>query len=178
LGEVLDKNSEKNKGQAISNVESVSNKFGFVKQDEYFEDRQIASKDTSNYYVIRKGAFAYNPSRINVGSIALKENDDVSIVSPLYISFYPKKELNVYFMRNWLKTTEFDKGRRFLTAGGVRDTLSYDALEEIAITLPNIEEQTTIGLFFTALDNQLTTQATKVEQLQSLKKAYLQKMFV
>ena len=80
LGKILIKNSEKNIGKIISNIETVSNKYEFVKQSEYFEDRQITLKDTSNYYVIRKGAFAYNPSRINVGSIAIKENDDVSHV--------------------------------------------------------------------------------------------------
>ena len=57
LGEVLVKNSKKNKNQEFKLVQSVSNKRGFVNQDEYFEDRIIASKDLSNYYVIQKGDF-------------------------------------------------------------------------------------------------------------------------
>lgn len=40
-------------------------KFEFVNQDEYFENRVVASKNLSNYYVITKGSFAYNPSIIN-----------------------------------------------------------------------------------------------------------------
>ena len=178
LGEVLIKNSEKNKEQTISNVESVSNKFGFVKQDEYFEERKIASNDTSNYYVIRKGAFAYNPSRINVGSIAVKENDETSVVSPLYISFYTTEHLGIAFLWNWFKTSQFEKGRLFLTAGGVRDTLSYEALQEMYVTLPKISEQIAIGNFFRNLDEQITAQAKKLEHLKKLKSAYLQKMFV
>ena len=61
--------------------------FGFIAQNEQFEDRNVASNNTSNYYVIEKGVFAYNPSRLNVGSLALKQNDKVSLVSPLYECF-------------------------------------------------------------------------------------------
>ena len=49
---------------------SVSNKQGFINQSEQFEDRIVASDDTSNYKVVKKDDFAYNPARINVGSIA------------------------------------------------------------------------------------------------------------
>jgi len=178
LGELLIKNSEKNTGQLISNVESVSNKFGFVKQTEYFEERQIASKDTSNYYVIRKGAFAYNPSRINVGSIAVKKNDDTSIVSPLYISFYIGDKIAETFLWNWFKTSAFEQDRQFSTAGGVRDTLSYEALQDISISLPSFVEQVAIGNFFLALEEQISIQSKMVDNLKALKTAYLQKMFI
>ena len=91
LGEHLIKNNERNKELTISNVESVSNKKGFVKQTEQFEDYSVASSDLSNYYIIRENMFAYNPSRINVGSIAYKEKgDDIAVVSPLYVSFATK----------------------------------------------------------------------------------------
>ena len=178
LGKLLIKNFEKNAGQLISNVESVSNKFGFVKQAEYFEDRQIASKDTSNYYVIRKGAFAYNPSRINVGSIAVKEDDDTSIVSPLYISFYTGDEIAETFLWNWFKTSAFEQKRQFSTAGGVRDTLSYEALQGMFISLPPFMEQIAIGNFFLSLEGQILAQLKNMDNLKALKTSYLQKMFV
>ena len=60
----------KNKDGNISLVLSVTNKKGFITQEEQFE-KQVASKDLSNYKIVRKGEFAYNPSRINVGSIDL-----------------------------------------------------------------------------------------------------------
>ena len=62
LKNALIKNSAKNKNIEFTLVQSISNKYGFINQDELFEDRVIASKDLSNYYIIRKGAFAYNPS--------------------------------------------------------------------------------------------------------------------
>ena len=177
LGEVLIKNLEKNIGKIISNVESISNKYGFVKQSEYFDDRQIASKDTSNYYIIKKGAFAYNPSRINVGSIAIKENDDISIVSPLYISFYTKNELENSFLWNWFKTSIFESSRQFFTNGGVRDTLSFDALSNISILIPSLPEQKKIGEFFNNLDNLIDAEQKKLDNLKQLKKGYLQQLF-
>lgn len=102
LGEIINKNSRKNKGQEFSLVQSVSNKYGFINQEEYFEDRRIASKDTSNYYIIDKGTFAYNPSRIDVGSLAYKEDEATSIISPLYISFTTKKEsVKDFYLLRW-----------------------------------------------------------------------------
>ncbi|PAK80059.1 hypothetical protein B8W85_12220, partial [Lentilactobacillus kefiri] len=75
------------------------------KQTDQFEDYSVASADLSNYYVIREKQFAYNPSRINVGSIAYKDlGDEISVVSPLYVSFSTKKILNDGFLWNWFKT--------------------------------------------------------------------------
>ena len=88
LDDILIKNTAKNKDLSILNVESISNKKGFISQKEQFDNYQVASKDLSNYYVIHPKDFAYNPSRINVGSIAYKSPNDVKgIVSPLYVSF-------------------------------------------------------------------------------------------
>ena len=50
-------------------VLSVTNTQGFVTSESYF-DRKVYSKDLSNYKIVHKDQFAYNPSRINVGSIA------------------------------------------------------------------------------------------------------------
>ena len=74
-------------------VLSVSNKHGFIAQSEQFEDREVASDDTSNYKVVKKDMFAYNPARINVGSIALYEMDNNGIVSPYVRLLYHKIEI-------------------------------------------------------------------------------------
>ena len=68
-------------------VYSVNNQKGFIPQVEQFEDREVASKDKSNYREVSFNQFAYNPSRINVGSIAYLKEDINVIVSPLYVVF-------------------------------------------------------------------------------------------
>ena len=178
LGEHLIKNNERNKELTISNVESVSNKKGFVKQTEQFEDYSVASSDLSNYYIIRENMFAYNPSRINVGSIAYKEKgDDIAVVSPLYVSF-ATKNIDDKYLWYWFKTSSFEQQRQVSSEGGVRDTLSFDKVNSMQIALPSVAEQQQIGSYFRNLDNLITLHQRKLETLKKLKKSMLQKMFV
>ena len=157
LGEMLVKNDERNKDVAFDNVESVSNKTGFTKQTEQFDDYSVASADLSNYYVIRERQFAYNPSRINVGSIAYKEKGaEIGVVSPLYISFSTKEMLDDRFLWYWFKTYSFDYQRHTLSEGGVRDTLSFDKIAQMEIKLPGLKEQQEIGRVLHSVDSLLS----------------------
>ena len=69
LFKLLKQCSDRNRSGSDLQVLSVSNKYGFMAQSDQFEDRGVASDDTSNYKIVKKGLFAYNPARINVGSI-------------------------------------------------------------------------------------------------------------
>ena len=179
LGEVLKKNNKKNRDLAINNVESVSNKLGFVKQTEQFEDYSVASADLSNYYVISEKQFAYNPSRINVGSIAYKkEGDTLSVVSPLYISFSTVENIDDSYLWYWFKTSLFDSQRAIYSEGGVRDTLSFNQLSDIELISPSLPEQEAIGSFFQDLDKAIAKQEEKVNQLKESKQTLLRKMFI
>ena len=178
LGEMLVKNDERNKDVAFDNVEIVSNKTGFTKQTEQFDDYSVASADLSNYYVIRERQFAYNPSRINVGSIAYKEKGaEIGVVSPLYISFSTKEMLDDRFLWYWFKTYSFDYQRHTLSEGGVRDTLSFDKIAQMEIKLPGLKEQQEIGRVLHSVDSLLSLHQRKLEKLQEIKKSLLQNMF-
>ncbi|MCQ2156761.1 MAG: restriction endonuclease subunit S, partial [Bacteroidales bacterium] len=93
VGSIAHQISERNKLCRYSNVLSVSNRFGFINQSEQFEDRNVASDDVRNYKVVHRGDFAYNPARINVGSIAMLKRFDSGIVSPMYICFQLNKSM-------------------------------------------------------------------------------------
>jgi type I restriction enzyme S subunit len=176
LGELLIKNSTRNKEKRYSNVQSVSNKHGFINQDEYFENKLIASNDTSNYYVIEKGCFAYNPSRIDVGSLAYKSDNKTSIISPLYVSFRAVKEkIDDMYLLNWLFSDQFKK--QMIFEGGVRNTLNYDNLCEINIAITTIKEQAKIAACLTSLDDLISAHTTKLELLQNHKKGLMQNLF-
>jgi type I restriction enzyme S subunit len=179
LGDVLIKNSERNKEQKYSLVQSVSNKFGFINQDEMFENRKIASTNTSNYFVIRKGCFAYNPSRIDVGSLAHKTTEDVSIISPLYISFFGNhKYINNTFLLNWFYAKPFLLQMHRSFEGSVRNTLSYEALIKIDINVPSLKEQSKIANCLTALSDKIETEKNLLAQYEIQKKYLLQQLFV
>lgn len=179
LDEVITKNTEKNNDDRDLPIESVSNTNGFILQEQQFEDRRVASASLKNYTIIRPKMFAYNPSRINVGSIAYKEEGrDIGVVSPLYVSFYTSEELDDLFMLNWLDTDAFEHQRQTHTEGSVRETLSYNSFSKIQIRIPTIEEQKLIGKFFKTLDDQIAAQKKKFEDYKLLKQGLLQKMFV
>ena len=148
-------------------------------EDEYFEDRIIASKDLSNYYVIQKGDFAYNPSRIDVGSLAYKFDDKQSVISPLYISFKANKDfLNDVFLLEWFSTQQFTRQMNSSFEGSVRNTLSYESLQKIGISFPNHEEQYKIGNFLSAIDDKINHCQEQIVNTEVWKKGLLQQMFV
>lgn len=178
LEEVIIKNKEKNKNCEYVNIQSISNKYGFINQNEYFDGRKIASKDLSNYYIARLGCIAYNPSRIDVGSLALKKDDLVSVISPLYVSFYTNNKISKKFLFEWFFTTNFNKQMSYSFEGSVRNTLSYDKIEKFIIFLPSLPEQEKIANFLSAIDEKIEKIENSLNELKEFKKGLLQQMFV
>ena len=176
LKDIIIKWNKKNKDNKYSYVESVSNKYGFIAQNEQFEDRNVASNDTKNYYVIEKGVFAYNPSRLNVGSLALKGNNKVSLVSPLYECFITNQ--NNKFLYEWFNSKEFKKGTVSRFEGGVRNTLNFSNLCKIKISLPSLENQNKISNILNLYNNLIGLESQKLNKLIELKKGLMQSMFV
>ncbi len=86
LGEYVREFSLRNKQGADAEVYSVTNTEGFTRSIDYF-NKEVFSKNVANYKIVRSGQFAYNPSRINVGSIDYLKQSDSVLVSPLYIVF-------------------------------------------------------------------------------------------
>ena len=176
LGVILNKWNKKNKGGAINYVESISNKAGFIPQSEQFEDRNVASKNLRNYYVIKKGVFGYNPSRLNVGSLALKENDFISVVSPLYECFTTTQ--NNTYLFEWFNSNNFKKETFSKFEGGVRNTLNFNNLCDIPINLPDIETQNQYAKYFNKINFKISLEEQKLSELVKFKKGLLQDMFI
>lgn len=140
IGQFVCENKEK-VGRNNYPVWSVSNKLGFVKTEEYHSE-QIASSDIKNYKIINKGFFAYNPSRINVGSIALNDSDTIACVSPMYVSFYiSSKELNEKYLLYLMKSDEFKNIINDESYGAVRKQLRFEDMKKIKIPVPSLPEQ-------------------------------------
>lgn len=179
LGDILIKNKEKNKNNQYILVQSISNKYGFVNQEEYFEDRKIASNNLSNYYIVKNKNFAYNPSRINVGSLAYKKDFLISVISPLYVSFYADNiYVNDIFLLNWFFSLPFYKQMSSSFEGSVRNNLSYDTLSNFNILLPVLEEQQKIADFLSSIDSKIENIEKELERLKEYKKGLLQQMLV
>lgn len=100
-----------------------------------------ASNDLSKYLRLKSNCFAYNPYRINVGSIGLNENQE-GIVSPAYVVFTTKSELNTTYLFKYLKSQEGHQQINFYgNRGSVRQALRFGDLCKIEIPLPSLPEQ-------------------------------------
>lgn len=174
LGEVLEESNLRNTELKINKVLSVTNSLGFVSQEEHFQ-RNIASKNLANYKIIYNGDFAYNPARINVGSIALLDNFLNGILSPMYIVF---KCLNIdkYFLKYWLDSFLF-KGilHRFLS-GSVRQTLNFSEMKQMPIKLPSLKEQQKIAEILNLYDKEIDLLKEKLLLLKNQKQALMQQL--
>ena len=107
IGDFIEQISKRNKDSAIKNVLSVSNSQGFIQQSEQFENRIVASDDTSNYKIVERNDFAFNPARINVGSIARLTTFERGIVSPMYICFRTKDILFPEYLDYYFESKQF-----------------------------------------------------------------------
>jgi len=170
--------SERNRDNSIFKVLSVSNKYGFIAQSDQFEDREVASEDTSNYKIVRKGMFAYNPARINVGSIALYEKEDKGIVSPMYVCFVAKPSLTPKYFKYYLSSQIFKHEMYKRLEGSVRLCLTFDSLCDIDIHLPCIDVQEKISKFFTSIEAKVALEEKVKDCLFSQRSYLLQQMFI
>lgn len=166
--------SERNKDLKITNVLSVTNSRGFIKQADQF-DRVVASEDATNYKIVRKGQFAYNPSRVNVGSLDLLRDFESGILSPMYVVFETDKSqlLPDYFYYQ-LKTQWFYGHIPMFVQGSVRDSLSFDGLCSMKFFIPSIEEQTAIAQVLQAADKEISLLKAKAQKLREQKKGLMQ----
>jgi len=140
LGELISESRDRVKEQSIP-VWSVSNKHGFVDPEAHFS-KQVASEDKSNYKVIKHDYFAYNPSRINVGSLALNSKDESGCVSPMYVVFTVDKQkiLPKYLLRQ-IEGDAFNQFVADTAQGAVRTQLKFADLVRFKIPLPPVEIQ-------------------------------------
>lgn len=178
LGEIITQISIRNKNNDINNVLSVSNKFGFIKQSEQFEDREVASDDVTNYKIVEKDIFAYNPARINVGSIAKYDSSEKGIISPMYICFKANKQLYPKYLNYYFLSSSFKKQMVKRLEGSVRQCLTYESLANIPFCLPSFEMQKKNATLIAAFDKKIKLESNYLKLLESQKAYLLNKMFI
>ena len=129
------------------------------------------------YYIVSPNSFAYNPARINVGSIGYQNTGKDVIVSSLYEVFKTSDDVDDRLLWHWFKSPDFQKLIFQLQEGGVRLYFYYDKLCMGTVSLPSLEEQRKIGQFFDSLDTLITLHQRKYDKLVNIKKSMLDKMF-
>ena len=140
IGPYIYEENNRNKDLQITNVQGVNSSSAF---DETRADTN--GLDFSNYKIVKNNQFAYNPSRISLGSISLYKNDADCIISPMYCVFsVKKKELLPEYLMLWFGRKEFQRSTLFYAMGSVRDTFDFSLMKGVEIPIPDISIQQSI----------------------------------
>ena len=174
LGKFVTEYSVRNKNNEDIPVYSVTNSQGFCR--EYF-GKEVASKDKTTYKIVPYGYFAYNPSRINVGSVDWQRCEAQVIVSPLYNVFSVSDELDCQFLYYFLKSNIGRQMIRAKAAGSVRDNLKLDMLKEMTIPDSPLDDQRHCVATLDNLQYLIQLRKKQFAELDNLIKARFVEMF-
>lgn len=108
-----------------------------VSSDEFFK-KQVYSKRIDKYLLVPKWAFAYNPSRINIGSIGLNDSEKVGAVSPVYVVAKANSRREARWLQVSLQSSEVKDQISAFSSGSVRQVLRYPDFASIQLKLPSI----------------------------------------
>ena len=133
FGHLTEHFSHRNRDSKHYPVFSVTKDTGFIPQEEQFESREIAGDDISSYKIIRQGEFAYNPARINVGSIARYDNEVPCLISSLYVCIKPAADIDSDWLLYLLKSKRAIFYYNLYGEGGVRIYLFYPNFSRIKV---------------------------------------------
>ena len=119
--------------QVLSAVRTGS----LVLSEDYFT-KQVYSKDIGKYIVVEPNEFAYNPARVNIGSLGINGFDFAGCVSPVYVVFRVEPEYH-HFFSFFLRSPNFQEEVRVRASGSVRQSLSYGDFALIQVTYPPLD---------------------------------------
>ena len=174
LGKFIKEYSVRNKANEDISVYSVTNSQGFCA--DYF-GKEVASKDKTTYKIVPRGYFAYNPSRINVGSVDWQRCEDKVIVSPLYNVFSVSDDLDCQYLYYFLRS---DFGRQMIkskASGSVRDNLKLEMLKEMTIPDVALEEQCFCAMILDKVRSLIQSRHDELQKLDTLIKSRFTEMF-
>lgn len=184
LGSITERVIRKNTNLESTLPLTISAQYGLVDQISFFNS-QIASKDISNYYLLKNGEFAYNKSTSQdypVGAVKRLDRYYMGVLSTLYILFRPKITVSSDYLVTYFDTDYWHKEITIRAAEGARNhgllNISPNDFFDIELRKPkDIKEQDKIGVFLRKIDELIAQEQTKYEKLQNFKKSMLEKMF-
>jgi type I restriction enzyme S subunit len=183
LGELFNRVSEKNKGQS-SNVVTISAQHGLIRQEEFFK-KSVASETLDNYFILRKGQFAYNKSYsigYPMGAIKRLNRYKDAVVTSLYICFELNKDISTSscFMEQYFESGLLNRGLTKVAAEGGRahGLLNVKPADFMGLTLtvPSFQEQQKIASVLTTADKEIELQEQQLADLKQEKKALMQQL--
>ena len=183
LSALFSKSTQKNTDGHITNVICNSARLGLIPQREYF-DKDIANSDnTSGYYIIRQNDFVYNPRKSSdapYGPISSYKYAEDGIVSPLYLCFHAKGEINPLYYEWYFRSSAWHRYIYMSGDSGARHdrvSIKDDTFFAMPINLPSEQEQSKIASFLQSLDERIAAQERLVASLKKYKRGVTEAIF-
>ena len=183
LSSVFAKNTQKNTDGRITNVICNSAKQGLIPQREYF-DKNIANSDNTNgYYIIEENDFVYNPRKsadAPYGPISSYKYTEAGIVSPLYLCFRAKKEINPAFFEWYFRSSAWHRYVYMSGDSGARHdrvSIKDDTFFAMPINIPSAHEQAQIAIFLERIEQRIEMQRALVDSLKKYKRGLSSSLF-
>lgn len=183
LSDLFEKVNERNEERARF-VLTVSGKHGLISQEHYF-DKNIASENITNYYLLRKGDFVYNRSLMGgypFGAIKRLDKYPMGAIPTLYICFKlkDKKSSNSDFYKHCFEFGVMNEALSKIIQVGARAhgllNITLEDFFNIKIINPPIEEQDEKAELFNALEEEVKLLNDKKELLILQKKGLMQQL--
>ena len=182
LKKISSRVTRRNQDNRCQNVLTISAQFGLINQTDFF-NKQVASKDLSNYILLKKGEFAYNKSYstgYSFGAFKRLKFYDEGVASPLYIYFKFNDDVCSDFFEFYFDAGQANRQIKDIVQEGARNhgllNLSIDDFFNIKIRMPNLDEQQKIAEVLTACDDEINLLNLKLENLKKQKQGLMQKL--
>ncbi len=177
LSDVTSESTERNGDQLrVGAVMGVFKSEGIIPMEE-----RLVSSDIARYKIVRKDWYAYNPMRLNIGSIARWSGNNNVLVSPDYVVFRCLNEqepgIDPEFLDQFRRSLAWASFVGLNGNGSVRVRIYFDDLGKVLLGLPALEEQRKIAASLSSLDDLIAVEGQKFEALKTYKKGLMQQLF-
>ena len=184
LGDFTERVKRKNKYNLSKLPLTISAKYGLVDQITFF-NKIVASTDMSNYYLLKKGEFAYNKSYSNDypwGAIKRLDNYEQGVLSALYICFTTQDNVESDFILQYFESPKWHKSVSEIAVEGARNHGLFNiSVQDFFQTYHYVpkekKEQTKIATLLYLIDERISTQNKIIEDLKKLKCAIIEKLY-
>ncbi|UKM65475.1 restriction endonuclease subunit S [Flavobacteriaceae bacterium GSB9] len=177
IGEIATQFTDKNKKDENIEVLSCTKYDGLVRSLDYF-GRKVFGDDLSKYKIVPRDYFAYATNHIEEGSIGYQDLMERGLVSPMYTVFKTDNTINDSFMYRLLKTDRMIYNYQSNMSGSIarRGGLRWNVFETIDVSIPPLQEQNAIAVFFDKIDEEIMQTENYLMQLQEQKKGLMQQL--
>ena len=183
LDSFVERIKTKNTNNESSLVLTISAQYGLISQTEFF-NKSVASKNLSNYYLLRKGDFAYNKSYsagYPLGAIKRLELYEKGVVSNLYFCFKPLELVDSDFLSHYFESDKWHEAIASISGEGARNhgllNMSVGDFFKTKHYLPSLDEQRDIALLLNEVSERISLQKELLAELNGLFKTMSKELF-